>query len=126
MMNKEQSSRFRLVSYLLLTPLVLGSAALLTFSCQKESLETMSGAKESEDWVLRSSNHTFEIDTLTPIKEHPLYILNGETIDEKQLLQLAASSIESITVLKNESANSLYGEKAKNGVILIVTKAPVR
>lgn len=45
MMNKDQSPKFRLASYLLLTPLVLGSAALLTFSCQKETLDNLKSAE---------------------------------------------------------------------------------
>lgn len=48
MMNKEQSPKFRLAAYLLLTPLVLAFAGLLTFSCQKETLDTLEKAKASE------------------------------------------------------------------------------
>lgn len=40
MMNKEQSSKFRLLSYMLITPPVLACAGLLTFSCQKEAPDT--------------------------------------------------------------------------------------
>jgi TonB-dependent SusC/RagA subfamily outer membrane receptor len=35
---------------------------------------------------------------------------------------LNPSDIESITVLKDENAMSIYGEKGKNGVIVIKTK----
>lgn len=52
MMNKEQSSRFRLLSYLLLTPLVLGFAGLLTISCQKEAPDTIAKTDKSEEIVL--------------------------------------------------------------------------
>lgn len=51
MMNKNQSPKSRLIAYMLMTPLVLAFAGLLTFSCQKESLDTIAKAKESEGIV---------------------------------------------------------------------------
>jgi TonB-dependent SusC/RagA subfamily outer membrane receptor len=51
----------------------------------------------------------------------PLYIVNGVTIENaKDLPQ--ASNIESLTVLKNQPATALYGEKGKNGVVIVTTK----
>jgi TonB-dependent SusC/RagA subfamily outer membrane receptor len=50
----------------------------------------------------------------------PLYILDGSEI--KSLDGISPDQIESISVLKNESAITLYGEKGKNGVILITSK----
>ncbi len=53
----------------------------------------------------------------------PLYILDGNEISEEQLEKaITPEDIESISVLKNESATKAYGEKAKNGVIIITTK----
>jgi TonB family protein len=52
----------------------------------------------------------------------PLVLVDGKMIDDKQLHSLAPQDIESISVLKNASATALYGEKGKNGVILITRK----
>lgn len=52
----------------------------------------------------------------------PLYIVNGEVKDQSYLSGLDSNSIENTQVLKGESATSLYGSKALNGVILITTK----
>ncbi len=52
MMNKDQSPQSRLLAYLLLTPMVLACAGLLTVSCQKESLDTFAKSKEGEGIVL--------------------------------------------------------------------------
>jgi len=165
MMNKEQSSKFRLTSYLLLTPLVLGSAALLTFSCQKESVDIITKAQKNEEIALvepanasakiaatqgavkgliitkpvtpeeyfraEKSGDTVAIDipgnhsvTLrgTPILQDLLVILDGTPMDSEKINSIDPKTIESITVLKDASARALYGEKAKNGVILITTK----
>lgn len=165
MMNKKQSPKSRLMAYILITPLLLALAGLLTVSCQKEALDTIAKAKESEGIVLERSitagndkdpkkavvegvelklagavegihleaksretdkqgsllNPTL-IRTSDPLSEQPLLILNGKPIDKDQINQINVNSIESLTVLKDQSSTSLYGEKGKNGVILIVTK----
>ncbi|MBC7759210.1 MAG: TonB-dependent receptor [Phormidesmis sp. FL-bin-119] len=62
----------------------------------------------------------------------PLYVIDGIPITTGDLSQVATTSdvlssinpndIESITVLKDASAGSIYGSRAANGVILITTK----
>lgn len=54
--------------------------------------------------------------------ENVLYILNGREIDYRELEKVDVTTIESISVLKGENAEKLYGTKGKNGVILIKTK----
>ena len=55
-------------------------------------------------------------------QNEPLMILDGKKIDKHILDLIDPKYIESIDVLKNESAKALYGEDGKNGVIVIVTK----
>lgn len=50
----------------------------------------------------------------------PLYIVDGEEIAEETTIN--QSNIESMEVLKNESAQKIYGAKGINGVIIIKTK----
>ena len=52
----------------------------------------------------------------------PLYIVDGKVESSKFLTSLNPNLIESLQVLKKESATKLYGSKALNGVILIKTK----
>lgn len=67
----------------------------------------------------------------------PLYVVDGVPIDNRNygsvgmwggfdggdgIQSLNASDIESISVLKGASASALYGERARDGVILITTK----
>jgi TonB family protein len=52
----------------------------------------------------------------------PLYILDGKELSNEEIKTIEPNTIESINVLKNASATAIYGEKAKNGVIMITTK----
>ncbi len=56
--------------------------------------------------------------------QQPLYIVDGKIMgkNNETLKSLKPSQIESISVLKDASATSLYGEDGKDGVILITTK----
>jgi TonB family protein len=53
--------------------------------------------------------------------ETPLIVVDG-TVKDIDLNKIDQGTIESITVLKNESAIEKYGEKGKNGVLEITTK----
>lgn len=55
-------------------------------------------------------------------KGKPLFYLDGVEITESRASSLDASIIESVSVLKDKAALEKYGEKGKNGVILISTK----
>ena len=52
----------------------------------------------------------------------PLYVIDEKISEEKDFDNLHPSDIESITVLKDAAAVAIYGEKGKNGVIVVVTK----
>ena len=52
----------------------------------------------------------------------PLYVMNGEVVNNNYLKALSPNNIESINILKGEKAAALYGAKAANGVIIITTK----
>jgi len=58
----------------------------------------------------------------TEIPGDPIYILNGEK-SKKEIIDLIDKKlIESVNVLKGETAVSLYGEEAKDGAVIITTK----
>ncbi len=71
-----------------------------------------------------------EIESLVELKE-PLYIINGMNYSEEELFgpnptspysPLNKQLIETISILQDEKAVSIYGEKGKNGVVIITTK----
>ncbi len=52
----------------------------------------------------------------------PLIIFDGRPISQKEMQVLSPNDIQDITVLKDASATSLYGNRASNGVIVITSK----
>ncbi|RNC64719.1 M56 family metallopeptidase [Proteiniphilum sp. X52] len=54
--------------------------------------------------------------------KHPLYIVDEKIVSEAEMQKINAAEIESVSVLKNNSAIGMYGNKGKEGVILITTK----
>lgn len=53
----------------------------------------------------------------------PLYILDGKVLEGKDLSDVNPNDIESVTILKDASAKSVYGSGAENGVVEIKTKS---
>ncbi|AMR30550.1 hypothetical protein A0256_03485 [Mucilaginibacter sp. PAMC 26640] len=53
-------------------------------------------------------------------KNKPLYIVDGKEVDGLETLK--PDDIESINVLKDAGATTIYGDKGKNGVILVTLK----
>lgn len=52
----------------------------------------------------------------------PLVLLDGAQVDPNVIVSLNPNDFESISVLKDASATSIYGARAANGVIYITTK----
>ena len=54
--------------------------------------------------------------------EHPLIIVDGEETGSEALKKIAPNDIERIEVLKDQAAIDKYGEKAKDGALIITMK----
>lgn len=54
--------------------------------------------------------------------KNPLYVIDGKEVSKEKIMDMNPESIESVTVLKDKSAIEKYGDKAKDGVIIIKTK----
>ena len=52
----------------------------------------------------------------------PLYIIDGVPSSARTIMSLNPNDIESISILKDASATSIYGARAANGVVHIITK----
>ncbi|MBS1731487.1 MAG: energy transducer TonB [Bacteroidetes bacterium] len=70
--------------------------------------------------------HSYVIDgnfqLLSKQNKNPLYVLNGIIISADELKNTSPIIIQSINVLKGESAIQKYGDKGSNGVIEMFTK----
>ena len=51
-----------------------------------------------------------------------LFIIDGKEVTKKEFDNLDTDNIESVNVLKGKSATEKYGNKGKNGVIVVTTK----
>jgi TonB-dependent SusC/RagA subfamily outer membrane receptor len=56
------------------------------------------------------------------LEKNPLYIVDGIEVENFKHTSINPYDIESISVLKDSSAVKTYGEKAKNGVVIITSK----
>jgi TonB-dependent SusC/RagA subfamily outer membrane receptor len=97
------------------------------------SLDQAMAAKFPGVWISRASDGSLRIrirgTTSIMGNQEPLYILDGSPLQSGpggNLTGIVPADIESIEVLKDAIATSLYGVRGANGVILIKTKrAPV-
>ena len=55
-------------------------------------------------------------------KNQPIYIVDGKPLSSKKIAKINPNRIKDIKVLKGSNAISLYGNKGKNGVLVINTK----
>jgi TonB-dependent SusC/RagA subfamily outer membrane receptor len=82
----------------------------------------------SKKEVLTIENENKDIEVIkikgTPANNgvNPLYILDGKEITSEEVNKIDKNKIDKIDILKDEKATQIYGEKAKNGVIVITSK----
>lgn len=55
-------------------------------------------------------------------KKKPLFIVDGKEVANDKFVELDPDSIKSVTVLKDKAAIKKYGDKGKNGVVIVETK----
>mgnify|MGYP001943132159 CR=1 FL=1 len=78
-------------------------------------------AKNTPDFEIRGDN-TIKSDDATEVSANrPLIVLDG-VIFNGDIAEINVQDIESIDVLKDASAASIYGSRASNGVIVVTTK----
>jgi TonB-dependent SusC/RagA subfamily outer membrane receptor len=108
------------LSFLLFTTtisVIAQSNKVATLSAQSDS-STMSSIKIDSSNINQSHQQLF----IRSIDGHaPLYVIDG-VISNHSTLGLYPNDIQSMSVIKGIKAIDLYGEKGKNGVILITTK----
>ncbi len=80
------------------------------------------GGSENVFEIHTDDDKTFAFITGTDGKE-PLYYIDGKKASKEDVEKLDSDQIETMNVLKGESAIKKYGKKAKNGVIEITTKS---
>ena len=62
------------------------------------------------------------LDNVSSRPNTPLFVLDGFVVPMSRILDLDPERVESITVLKDAAATSVYGSRAANGVVVVETK----
>lgn len=70
----------------------------------------------------KNINQAFE----NVIDGDPLFVVDGKVISQAEMSGIKPNDIATMDVLKNTSATAIYGEKGKNGVVVITTKKTVQ
>ncbi|MEC5146778.1 M56 family metallopeptidase [Chitinophaga sp. 212800010-3] len=73
--------------------------------------------------VSGGSSTLFGGDATTKIPDDVLVIVDGAVSSMNELSSIPKENLVAINVLKDESARAIYGERGRNGVILVTTKA---
>ncbi len=78
-----------------------------------------SGVITFEDANITASPAIITFNKGASITPNPIYFVDGKEINAGEMKNIPPANIESINVLKGESAKNKYGEKGKNGVVEI-------
>lgn len=62
------------------------------------------------------------LDNVSSRPNMPLFVLDGFIVSINRVLELDPERVESITILKDAAATSIYGSRAANGVVVVETK----
>tara|TARA_R110002050_G_scaffold92269_1_gene193120 strand:+ start:11403 stop:12734 length:1332 start_codon:yes stop_codon:yes gene_type:complete len=110
MLHKSKSKKINLLKYALVLPLLVQ----FLISCNSEETKE----EQLSPWKVGVGVNVNEENG-----EVPLILLDSKEISNNELEKLNPENFKSINVLKDEKAIEKYGDKGKNGVIEITTKA---
>ena len=96
------------------------SSALDQLQGQVAGLSVLSFSGVAGDDAVEMSLHG--IGSLTA-DSTPLYVIDGIPSSSRTIMAMNPNDIESISILKDAAATSIYGSRAANGVIYVITKA---
>ncbi|GHT01365.1 cell envelope biogenesis protein TonB [Bacteroidia bacterium] len=131
MMNKKQTSRQSMWKYTLLVP-VIALLAWFNFSLKAESpiFTPIQEAMNETAPIVEAPTATesmpvnqLQIKTIEGgelVKGKPLYFVDDKEVAD--ISDLKSENIFYVSVMKDTMATNLYGERAKDGVVLITTK----
>ena len=91
------------------------------------SITTVSAEDISQEPIKEMMNNDFviirgQISQESANGNEPLIVLNNHLVTKAILNDIDPNKIESVTVLKDKAAMSIYGSKGKNGAIVLTTK----
>ncbi|MBP7557916.1 MAG: T9SS type A sorting domain-containing protein [Chitinophagaceae bacterium] len=80
------------------------------------------GNKAEQLVASEGANTSIRIRCGTRTAQDPLFVINGEVADKKELESIDPNQITSVSILKDAKGQALYGCRALNGVVIIQLK----
>ena len=114
MMLRKRSSRWAVARVLFVLP--LAGLALGAFARTAYVFPDDKGKKENVTILIRNA----KIDPSDGKSGNPLILVDGREV--KSIDSLSADRIASVSVLKDSASKASYGEKGRDGVIIVTTK----
>lgn len=111
------------------TALIGDGVHVIGYGPMKEDVTAGYPAKNREvvvGYKTPGKNPVQEINKALNSDKNPLIIVDGQEITKNELDTISPKNIESISVLKDDSATRLYGDKGKDGVIIVERKKQKR
>ncbi len=117
MMLKEKSSKWNYAKCLYLIPLAFASLSVFAVPEVSYKMEEISNL-EFKRFVSDAPQKMEKIEVKDG--DPPIYIVDGSEVESVN--DIPVEAVESVTVLKDQEATRQYGDKGKNGVIIITLK----
>ncbi len=92
---------------------------------QKKQLSNQEALISSDTGTIKGKASGIVLSIDKNAKGHPLFFVDGSEVSQEDLNKLDPESLREVEVLKGEKAIDRYGERGKNGVVLITTKAQI-
>lgn len=98
-----------------------GSILIITYvGCKPYTLEVGEAARQYAGIPMKPE--TSETPALSAQISKPLWIVDGIEVTPDFINKVDPNQVDNIMVLKDQAATALYGEKARNGVVIVTTK----
>ncbi len=90
--------------------------SLVTLTIRKDTLSRSSRVL-IRDTVIDGGTYIISSRISDESLDTPLFIVEGQEVDQKAFRSLPPQIVKSITILKDKAATSVYGEKGRHGVV---------
>ena len=99
-----------------------GKNGVVLISMKKGAVENVNVNSSTSQILKVQTNASLKFSNLNGSSAQPLVVIDGVIATDQNVNNINPETIKSISVLKGESSTTLYGDKGKEGVVLITTK----
>lgn len=132
MMNKKRTHSLWTSKYLLVVPLLIGTLLVVNAKELKDAWSNADFTEKNQSFdTVVSPDSTKQVKHEVIIIKHPgdssqtapLILIDGKKVTKEEMQQIDPETFSSVDVFKDSLAVSKFGDKGKNGVIVIKSKS---